>query len=776
VSIWLAVLLSAATATAEPLAVFVLEDFERGDALAAWDLDVGVQVEEGQALLHFSRRRRWQLWRDLWPSMRLSRGAGLFAAGDWSNYDRLEFAVENRSALAAHLKLRVDDAAGTRAIRLFVLSPETRQICRVDLGLLRREIDLKQVALVDLYMSHPVRDYELALDDMRLVAEGLELSGAELLADPFGGGRVRVRSERGRPRLYRVEIRDDRGGLIFEHVEETAQIDWRWSGGAPGRYRVLLSATDLVWDVHSEIEDLGEFAVLPVELRPGLVAWGERTTRKILSDELPRLGRKLYTEKVIAAERGAPLRLEMARNEVEGLQLAFRSTRSVRLRLAVEALVHQESGRVFPPGDIELFQVGYVLTRRPAEYPVDFAGWWPDPLLPRAQFRARSEENQVAWLALRTKAETSPGTYRGQVGVWVDGARLGAIPLEVEVYAATLPDSTTVRTAFSFYGHMLDQVYGKERSRALRRRYADFIVDHRLNLDNLYRREIPDLDELADYARQGRLNAFNLLYLDAGAPYDRAGLDSLAARLDPAVARLEELGLAGRAYIYGFDEVEIDEFDKMERVFAFIKTRYPQLQTATTARDPGLGLDQRLGDWVDIWIPLSPVYEAQTAAQARLRGREVWWYICISPIHPYANWFVEYPALEARLLWWMAQRRGIEGFLYYALNRWPDQRAPLRADAYGRARWNPASYGTANGDGSLLYPGVAGPISSIRLENVRDGIEDYELLGLLAARTGGEAAQVLSDRLVRSLTDYSRDPEEFTLVRRALLQALSAAP
>ena len=94
-------------------------------------------------------------------------------------------------------------------------------------------------------MSHPVRDYELALDDMRLVAEGLELSGAELLAAPFGGGRVRVRSERGRPRLYRVEIRDDRGGLIFEHVEETAQIDWRWSGGAPGRYRVSLSATDL---------------------------------------------------------------------------------------------------------------------------------------------------------------------------------------------------------------------------------------------------------------------------------------------------------------------------------------------------------------------------------------------------------------------------------------------------------------------------------------------------------------------------------------------------
>jgi len=137
---------------------------------------------------------------------------------------------------------------------------------------------------------------------------------------------------------------------------------------------------------------------------------------------------------------------------------------------------------------------------------------------------------------------------------------------------------------------------------------------------------------------------------------------------------------------------------------------------------------------------------------------------------------VEYPALEARLLWWMAHQRGIEGFLYYAMNRWPEQRAPLNADSFGRTSWNPASYGTANGDGSLFYAGADGPISSIRLENVRDGIEDYELLVMLAAKAGGHAAQALSARLVRSASDYSQDPQEFAVVRRALLQALADRP
>ena len=772
---WLVFLL-ASSAVAEPLAVRVLEDFARDKALRAWDLDVGAKVVNGRALLDFHHLRSWQVWRDPWPSLRLLHGDGLFVARDWSAYDRLEFAVENRSEVAGLLKLRIDDADGTRAIRIFVLPAATPQVCLIDLSLLSQEIDLERVDLMDLYMSHPVRDYQLALDDIRLVAEELDPTAVEYFPDPFGGGEVRVRNKRSRAALYEVEVRDDRGAPIYEHVAEAELFDWIGSGAPPGRYRVMLKMNDLVWDHASDVVDLGGFVVLPPTRRSELVAWGESTTRKVMRGDVPQVGQVLYTERVIKAGGGEPLLLEMARNEVEGLQIVFRAERAVTLRLQVEELQNEHNGVVFPVEGIDLFQVGYVVTQKPVEYPVDYVGWWPDPLLPRAELKLRPDENQVAWLSVRTGKQASPGIYRGQVGIWADGQRMGAIPLQLRVYQVTLPDSSTIQTAFSLYDNMFDQVYGRERASELRSRYVDFIADHRINLDHLYRRQVPDLEELAVLAHRGRLNAFNLLYLDAKAPYDRKALAKLAARLDPVVAQLRELGLIGKAYIYGFDEVEVGDFAIMEKVFAFIKDRYPQLRTATTARDPGLGLDRRLGELVDIWVPLSAAYEADTAARARRQGAEVWWYICISPKHPYANWFVEYPALEARLLWWMAHQRGIEGFLYYAMNRWPGRETPLRADAYGRVDWNPISFGTANGDGSLFYAGVDGPISSIRLENVRDGIEDYELLTLLSAQVDGETAEALSDRLVHSASDYSRDPEQFTVVRRALLQALAGRP
>ncbi len=58
-----------------------------------------------------------------------------------------------------------------------------------------------------------------------------------------------------------------------------------------------------------------------------------------------------------------------------------------------------------------------------------------------------------------------------------------------------------------------------------------------------------------------------------------------------------------------------------------------------------------------------------------------------------------------------------------------------------------------NGDGYLLYPGlpigVSGPVTTVRLEAARDGVEDYEYLLLLkaaAVRTSDpEAAQLLAD-------------------------------
>ncbi|OQA81900.1 MAG: hypothetical protein BWY31_03567 [Lentisphaerae bacterium ADurb.Bin242] len=85
----------------------------------------------------------------------------------------------------------------------------------------------------------------------------------------------------------------------------------------------------------------------------------------------------------------------------------------------------------------------------------------------------------------------------------------------------------------------------------------------------------------------------------------------------------------------------------------------------------------------------------------------------------------------------------------------------------------------------LLYPGKDGtPLSSIRLENIRDGIEDYEVLALLEEtlreqkmRKAGtdpgliaeaEALLAVPEAVTSSWTEYTIDPE---VIRKCRIRA-----
>jgi len=107
--------------------------------------------------------------------------------------------------------------------------------------------------------------------------------------------------------------------------------------------------------------------------------------------------------------------------------------------------------------------------------------------------------------------------------------------------------------------------------------------------------------------------------------------------------------------------------------------------------------------------------------------------------------FVDWPATHGRLLFWWSAKQQINGMLFWDVNTFmnqPGRSAVQRIDDTMLTDFNPAtsffdadsqpnapplsweSDGTnTNGDGSLTYPGANGPLSSVRLENVRDGIE-----------------------------------------------------
>ena len=210
----------------------------------------------------------------------------------------------------------------------------------------------------------------------------------------------------------------------------------------------------------------------------------------------------------------------------------------------------------------------------------------------------------------------------------------------------------------------------------------------------------------------------------------------------------------------------------------------------TTTYDHSYG-EQSVIKSIDAWCPLTPRFDTEKAAAARAHGKQVWWYICCGPHHPHANMFIEYPAIEGRLLMGaMTTKYGPDGFLYYQISIWNSQK-PIDHGPF--TDWNPRSWTKYHGDGSWTCIGPEGtPLATIRLENFRDGLEDYAYARILEAtivkveaspelRTSRadwlEDAKTLlavPSEVVTSLTEYTRDPSELYQYRHSLAEAIES--
>ena len=155
---------------------------------------------------------------------------------------------------------------------------------------------------------------------------------------------------------------------------------------------------------------------------------------------------------------------------------------------------------------------------------------------------------------------------------------------------------------------------------------------------------------------------------------------------------------------------------------------------------------------------------------------------------------MDHPAICHRIRFWAAEKYGVQGSLYWSTTYWASRGKP-------RNPWDdPASYSPSgtfwgNGDGFLLYPPRRGeppkepvlepPVDSIRWELIREGLEDREYFFILRellkkaegkmreeALAEAKEALKLPDKLVRSPTDFSMEPEELFEARDRVARAI----
>ena len=161
-------------------------------------------------------------------------------------------------------------------------------------------------------------------------------------------------------------------------------------------------------------------------------------------------------------------------------------------------------------------------------------------------------------------------------------------------------------------------------------------------------------------------------------------------------------------------------------------------------------------------------------AEQKAEGDKIWWYVCWEPGYPYCNLYVNESGIQHVQLFWQQYLYGSEGLLYWDSTHWSGTDNPW-TDMATLKDASPDVYG----DGSLLYPGnyvgVEGPIASFRLECIRSGMEDYDLLLMAEELLGREAVLELVKPVAKDMVNYTSSIATLQAQRKAIAEAMIAA-
>ena len=236
--------------------------------------------------------------------------------------------------------------------------------------------------------------------------------------------------------------------------------------------------------------------------------------------------------------------------------------------------------------------------------------------------------------------------------------------------------------------------------------------------------------------------------------YGFTGPDAVRGVFKTFGDHLERRGWLGRAYTYVIDET----YRGVKELTRLIHEGHPGIRTMLTCT-PEEGYPD-----VDIWCVRLNNLDDETARRFRDRGKEIWLYVA-SPTRPFPTIILDSPSIETRIIPWICRRAGATGLVYWCVNYW-HLADPME---------DPMTWPDQNGNGSLYYPHPSGPVGSIRLEALRDGMEDYEYLRMAAEKKAGREMEERIAAVAASAWEYSREPGRLLRTREALGRFLDAA-
>lgn len=486
--------------------------------------------------------------------------------------------------------------------------------------------------------------------------------------------------------------------------------------------------------------------------------------------------------KLITSLQGAAMNMEIklsgARGEwVNGQVVLLALEKSLQVEsLSVTTLTDNTTGKTIPSSNSMVAPVGFLFND--ISYEAETHGWWPEPILTfLKQFDIPAGDLQPIWYRAEIPRDTPAGIYRAEVGLNVAGAPEAKIPVTVTVWDFTLPEAFHQAMAFN-PSHLSE--------------YEEFLLGYHIPPQSIYASKTPTREQLERWSKDPRVSSFNVRYfwrenMDPKTKMPREGdLEKWLDQIGECLTDAEAVGMRDKAYVYLFDEGPQSDMPAFKLLAEAIAKRFPDLLLMTTSYachlvEPD---DDPLSVVKGLCPLLGPQFDYARSLRQRQAGKTIWWYVCNNPRPPYPNVFVLQPGIDHRLLMgFLAYGYDIEGFLYYAMtDGWGitvDQTPRITDGPYVREHW----VIRGRGCGNLAQLGPDGPLPNIRIELMRDGLEDYEYLYLaerLAERLQGKKLPAdlakalqgarlyfaIENPVARNTTDFTKDPAVLEQARR----------
>ncbi len=502
--------------------------------------------------------------------------------------------------------------------------------------------------------------------------------------------------------------------------------------------------------------------------------------------------------------------------------------------------------------NIRFRKVYYHFVENPTDYTAvrDFYPDALPPL--ECPVKMNANQNCPIFITVRVPKESVPGDYSASLTVKIekDGkVETSSLPFKLHVWNFTLPEYNHLETAFG-YSPGVSWLYHGAKSDEDRRRVTDLYMrilgEYRISPYNpvpqdpfsikyIVDKEHPEKSHAEidftnfDRAMEKALTQYR--FTGYSIPIPGMGGGTFHSRTNPSLNgfgeetiefqsmfssavkqiqdHFEKKGWLDKIYVYWFDEPDPKDYEFVKNGMNRIKKYAPKLRTMLTEEPSDNVIKDNLLGKIDIWCPVTPNFNDEFAKTCRSKGEIFWWYVCCWPHAPYCTEFTDHNAVELRTWLWQTWQHEVAGILVWASNYWTSSAAfpDTAQNPYLDPMCYVSGYSTppgtkkfwGNGDGRFYYPPLScaqpalkpvfdEPVPSIRLEMLREGIEDFEMLYLLKEklknsnsisaerRADFEKLLIVPDTITKSMTDFATSPQPIYQQREKIAKAIESLP